>query len=91
VDWNVETSLETNHEAYYSIIPQAVMERRFPGSRRSYFKFKEGTFTGSDMNLIQTALVSHYHPAWRGIVEARKNAFQQAGMIGWGTLLLFAA
>jgi CTP:molybdopterin cytidylyltransferase MocA len=91
VDWNVTTSLETDHEAYYSIIPRATMEQRFPGSRRSYFKFKEGTFTGSDMNLIQTALASHYHPAWRGIVAARKNVLKQASMVGWGTLVLFAA
>jgi molybdopterin-guanine dinucleotide biosynthesis protein A len=32
VDWNVNTSLETDHEAYYSLIPAAEMERRFPGS-----------------------------------------------------------
>jgi CTP:molybdopterin cytidylyltransferase MocA len=88
VDWNVKTSLETDHEAYYSLIPAAEMERRFPGSRRSFFRLKEGRFSGSDMNVFQTALVGHYHPAWQAIVEARKNVFKQAGLVGVDTLLL---
>ena len=90
VDWNITTSLETDHEAYYSLIPAEAMERRFPGSRRTFFKLKEGRFSGSDMNLFQTALVGHYHPAWQAIVDARKNVLKQAGLVGLDTLLLMA-
>jgi GTP:adenosylcobinamide-phosphate guanylyltransferase len=88
VDWNVSTSLETDHDAYYSFIPAADMERRFPGSRRTFFKLKEGRFSGSDMNVFQTALVGKYHPAWQAIVDSRKNVFKQAGLVGVDTLLL---
>jgi CTP:molybdopterin cytidylyltransferase MocA len=88
VDWIVTTSLATDHEAYYSVIPAEAMERRFPGSRRSFYQLKDGRFTGSDINIIQTALVGHYHPAWRAIVDARKNLFKQASLIGLDTLLL---
>lgn len=88
VDWNITTSLETDHEAYYSLIPAADMERRFPGSKRSFFRLKEGRFSGSDMNLFQTSLVGHYHPAWQAIIDARKNVFKQAGLVGLDTLLL---
>jgi CTP:molybdopterin cytidylyltransferase MocA len=87
VDWNVSTSLETDHEAYYSLISDTDMERRFPGARRSYFKLKEGRFCGGDMNLFRTSLVGHYHPAWRGLVDARKSVLKQAGLVGLGTLL----
>ena len=90
VDWNVSTSLETDHDAYYSFIPAADMERRFPGSRRTFFKLKEGRFSGSDMNVFQTALVGKYHPAWQAIIDARKNVFKQAGLVGLDTLLLLA-
>jgi GTP:adenosylcobinamide-phosphate guanylyltransferase len=90
VDWNVETSLQTDHELYYSLIPQAAMEKRFPGSKRSYFKLKDGTYTGGDMNLIATRMMKGYHPAWRGIVDRRKNILKQASLIGFDTLLLFA-
>lgn len=90
VDWVVETSLQTDHDVYYSLIPQVEMERRFPGSRRSYFRLKDGTFTGGDMTLVATALVKGYDPRWQAIIEARKNVFKQASLIGFDTLFLLA-
>jgi CTP:molybdopterin cytidylyltransferase MocA len=90
VDWNINTSLETDHEAYYSLIPAADMERRFPGSNRTFFRLKEGRFSGSDMNVFSTSLVGHYHPSWQAIVAARKNVLKQASLVGFDTLLLMA-
>lgn len=89
IEWLVQTCLETDHEAYYSLVPHHLMEQRFPGSRRSFFRLKDGRFTGSDMNLLQLALVGHYHPAWQAVVAARKHIGQQARLIGLGTLLLY--
>ena len=91
VDWVVETSLATEHDLYYSIVTQAAMEARFPGSKRSFFRLKEGRFSGGDMNVLRTEVVSHLHPAWQGIVAARKSALKQARLIGLDTLALFAA
>jgi CTP:molybdopterin cytidylyltransferase MocA len=90
VDWNVNTSLETDDEIYYSVIPQAAMEARFPGSRRSYFKFKDATVTAGDMNLVATSLITHIPPAMEALIEARKNIFQQAAIIGFDTLFKLA-
>jgi GTP:adenosylcobinamide-phosphate guanylyltransferase len=90
VDWIVTTSLETNHEAYYSLIPREKMETRFTGSKRSYFYFKDGIFTGSDVNLIATSLVAQGHAKAPALIEARKNIFRQAQLIGFDVLLLFA-
>ena len=90
VNWTVNTALTTDHEASYSLITEADMERRFPGAHRSYFTLKEGRFCGGDMTLIQTALVTHYSPAWNTIVGARKNILKQAGLIGFDTLLRMA-
>ncbi len=90
VDWNVNTSLESDDEIYYSVIPQAAMEQRFPGSRRSYFKFKDATVTAGDMNLVATSLVAHIPPAMQALIESRKNIFQQAAIIGFDTLFKLA-
>jgi len=88
VDWIITTCLATDHEVYYGLISQADMERRFPGSRRSYFALKEGRYCGSDIILLSTRLVGHYHPAWNEIVGARKNILRQASIVGFDTLLL---
>ncbi len=90
VNWIIKTALETDHEIYYSLIPAADMDRRFPGSKRTFFKLKDGQFTGSDINVFATGLVGHVHPAWRALVDARKNVLKQASLIGFDTLLLMA-
>jgi CTP:molybdopterin cytidylyltransferase MocA len=88
VDWMVDTCLATDHEVYYGLISQDDMERRFPGSNRTYFALKEGRFCGSDIIVVATSLVGHYHPGWNDIVGARKNIFKQASLVGFDTLLL---
>jgi CTP:molybdopterin cytidylyltransferase MocA len=90
VTWAIETGLQGEQDVCYSLVPAEAMERRFPGSRRTFFRLKEGRFTGSDMNLFRTSMVHNVHPGWRGIVEARKNVLKQASLIGFDTLLLFA-
>jgi len=90
VDWIVTTALETDHEAYYSLIPREKMEARFPGSKRSYFYFKDGVFTGGDINLMSADLLAHGHAKAPALIETRKDIFQQARLIGWDVLLLFA-
>jgi len=88
VDWWVNTCLASDHEIYYGLISEADMERRFPGSRRSYFALKEGRFCGSDIIMLSTALAGNYSPAWNEIVGARKNILRQASIIGFDTMLL---
>lgn len=90
VDWNVATSLQTDHEAYYSVIPRPVMEARFPNARRTYFRAKEGQFTAGDVSLMAVALVRHPPPIMQALVETRKNIPRQAQLIGLGTLVKFA-
>lgn len=90
VDWSVTTALQTDHEGYYALIPREKMEARFPGSKRSYFYFKDGVFTGADINLLATALVTGGHPMAPALIAARKSIFRQAALIGYKTLLLFA-
>lgn len=89
VNWNVETSLQTDHDGYYSVISRENMERRFPGSKRSYFRFKEGLYTAGDMNLFATRVIKHIPPQVQALTETRKDILKQAGIIGYGFLLRF--
>jgi len=58
VDWVVNAALQTDLEAYYNVIPREVMEKRFPGSKRSYTRLRDVEVWGGDMNLIKTSLVT---------------------------------
>lgn len=89
VDWSVSTSLETDHDGYYSLIRRETMEQRYPGAHRTYFRFKEGWFTAGDMHVLSTRLLTQQHTVWERIVAARKSVARQASLIGIKTLLLF--
>jgi GTP:adenosylcobinamide-phosphate guanylyltransferase len=88
VDWEIETTSRTDLDAYYTIIRKEVMEKRFPNSRRTYTRLKDMQVCGGDMNVIRTMAASGNDQLWERIIAARKNAFKQASLIGYDTLLL---
>jgi NDP-sugar pyrophosphorylase family protein len=88
VDWLVNTTMQTDHDVYYTVITREVMEARFPKSKRSYTRLKDVEVCGGDMNMIRTSMVTANEEIWTRILAARKNVFKQASLIGFGTLLL---
>ncbi len=88
VDWEVNTAMETDHDAYYNVIKREVMEARYPGSRRSYVHLKDMEVCGGDMNVVRAQTVTANEALWKKIVDARKSALKQASLLGYDTLLL---
>jgi GTP:adenosylcobinamide-phosphate guanylyltransferase len=88
VDWSVNTSLETDDDIYYSVVPREVMENRFPESRRSFIRIKDMEVCGADMNMIRISVATGRDKLWNSLIAARKNAFKQAALIGYDTLIL---
>jgi CTP:molybdopterin cytidylyltransferase MocA len=87
VDALVEECLRTDHELYYSVIERSVMEKRFPGSRRSYVHLREGDFAGGDIIVVRPSLGVTDRDMWNELAAARKNALRQARLIGPGLFL----
>jgi GTP:adenosylcobinamide-phosphate guanylyltransferase len=85
IDWTVDTTMQTDYDLHYLIVERSVMETRFPGSRRSYVRLKEGEFCGGDMNVIRSRLAGDQR-LWERIVAARKNALKQAALVGLDVL-----
>jgi len=88
VDWVISSAMQTDEDAYYNVIPREVMERVFPGSKRSYTKLKDMEICGGDMNLVRTSLVTSNDDIWQKLIASRKNVFKQAALIGYDTLFL---
>lgn len=88
VDWMIAEAVKTDHEVYYNVISRADMESRFPGSKRSYIHFKDMVVCGGDMTIFQTSLITMENSLINKLIEARKNIFEQAAILGYGTLLL---
>ena len=88
VDWLVGQGLHMDYDLVYSVVPRSVMEGTFPGSNRSYIKFKDIDICGGDINLISTRLMQHATGLWEQLAESRKSAMKQLSMVGFDTLLL---
>jgi hypothetical protein len=88
VDWMVNTTMETDHDIYYSVITRQVMEARFPTSKRSYTRLKDVEICGGDMNMIRAQTVTRNEALWERLLAARKNALKQAALLGYDNLFL---
>jgi GTP:adenosylcobinamide-phosphate guanylyltransferase len=88
IDWSVNTSLETDDDLYYSVVPREVMENRYPGSNRSFIRLKDMEVCGADMNVIRISVATGRDKLWNSLIAARKNVFKQAALIGYDTLIL---
>ncbi len=87
VDGFIEECLASDADMYYPVVERAVMEGRFPGSRRSYVHLREGDFCGGDMLLLRPSLTVQQRETLRSLVGARKGALQQAHAVGLDLLL----
>lgn len=89
LDWEIHAVERDDFDICYNVIDRHVMEKRFPDSRRSYYHLKNMEICGGDLNTIRTGFFEEDNPYWRKLIEARKNAFQQAALVGVDTLLMF--
>ena len=88
VDWAVETAERDDGDFYYNLITREVMEKRYPGSNRTFFKLKDAEVCGGDMNVARVAAATGNDELWEKLISSRKNPFKQASLFGFGTLFL---
>jgi GTP:adenosylcobinamide-phosphate guanylyltransferase len=86
VDWVVNTDMQTRVDVYYHLIQREVMEKRYPGSKRTWTHLKDMEVCGGDLNVGRISLLlSEETDLWDKITDARKSPLKQAAMIGFGT------
>ena len=88
VDWEVETTLQTDVDICYNVARRETIEARYPGSRRTFIKLKDMEVCGGDMNVVRTSVASANMDIWKKLIESRKSPIKQASMLGLDTLLL---
>jgi GTP:adenosylcobinamide-phosphate guanylyltransferase len=86
VDWVVNTAMQTKLDVYYNVVQREVMEKRFPGSKRTWTRFKDMEVCGGDMNVARVkTLTGEDTDLWVKITNSRKSPLKQAALIGFGT------
>lgn len=87
VDDYIKMCQPFDHGIYYNLVTRETMERRFPGSKRTFTKLKGIEVAGGDMTLIQTSLIDVNRALWDALADARKHAWQLARAVGFRVLI----
>ncbi len=74
---------------YYTMVRQEDMERRFPGSKRTFVRFSDQSLAGGDMIIARPELAQENRELLDSLVQGRKHAWKIARMIGPLTLIRF--
>lgn len=76
-------------DLYYTIIPRSVCESAFPGSKRTYFRLREGAFTGGNVHMIKKITFINNLSLEEQIFAMRKKPLSLIRMLGIGFVLKF--
>lgn len=76
---------------YYPIVPKELNAQRYPSTRRTYVRLKEGTFTGGNIFLVNPDIVSRSLAVANRIIENRKNPLTLCRILGWRFVFKFIA
>jgi len=76
-------------DIYYPIISREEMNAKFPGTKRTYARLKEGDFTGGNLGLIDSRVFEKNRDFIEKVYSLRKSPFKLAQILGFGFILKF--
>lgn len=74
---------------YYAIVKKEANEARFPRVVRTYARLKEGVFTGGNLFLVRTSIISQCVDMGKKLVAKRKNPIALARLLGLSLVIRF--
>ena len=76
---------------FYPIVPQTAIESRFPTARKTYVQLTDGVFCGGSAMVFDPSLLDRVRPLVERLVAGRKKPWLLAQLVGWSTVMKFAA
>ncbi|MFO8150849.1 MAG: nucleotidyltransferase family protein [Trueperaceae bacterium] len=91
LDWMRDRALEGGADATICAVERAVMEARFPSSKRTFVRLRDAELCGGHVAAFRLAIVDRGVELAERLVNARKNPWQIAALVGPGTLAALMA
>ncbi len=76
---------------YYPIVPQTVLEDRYPGARKTFIRVVDGSFTGGSLFVFSPRVVDKVRDFAEKVLRARKKPWLMAQLFGWSTVMKFSS
>ncbi len=86
VDWMIREVEEMDADLFYNVITRQVMENAFPGSKRTYIRFRDLEVCGGDLNALRLSFLTGGNAFFDKIINSRKNPLKQASLFGFDIL-----
>src|SRR5690606_15700089 len=80
---------EAGGDFHYPIVERAVYEAAFPGSRRTWVRLRDGTFTGGNLFLAEARVAAGALDLVERFYANRKNPLGLARLLGLGTIAAY--
>ena len=87
VDHFITESEKAGADLCYPIVTRESNELKYPGTKRTYAKLKDGTFTGGNMFYINPRVVEGSADLARRLVGYRKKPWKMCSVLGWDFVL----
>jgi len=75
----------------WAIVPREEVQKRFPHGHRTYVHLREGSFTGTNLVLVNPVFVVRHQDLVRQFYQHRKSPLRLAGILGAGFVLRLLA
>lgn len=91
IDELVDRFVSARADFCYPVCLKEDVERKYPGSKRTYAKLREGTFTGGNVFFARKQVVDRAWPLLTLMVRHRKSPVRMASFLGVPLLLKLIA
>lgn len=85
----IERSKEVKADFCYPIVRKEVCEAKFPKTKRTYAKIKDGTFTGGNIFITKVGLVKQKLPQVKQFLAYRKKPLKLARILGFSIVVKY--
>jgi|LSQX01.3.fsa_nt_gb GTP:adenosylcobinamide-phosphate guanylyltransferase len=82
----IKRAMDSGADFCYPIVEKSIMEEKFPGIKRTYSKFKEGTFSGGNIFFINPSVVRFCFKKAQELIDNRKEPIKMARVLGFKIL-----
>ncbi|MGL5206747.1 MAG: nucleotidyltransferase family protein, partial [Acidaminococcaceae bacterium] len=80
---------DQNADVFYPIIPKSACLRDFPEGKRTYVTFRDGSFTGGNILLVNPRIVASCKEVAEQVFAKRKYPWKLCSWLGWSFVLRF--
>ena len=74
-------------DCYYPIVMKSIIEKKFPGGKRTYIPLREGHFSGGNVFLVNPKAILRNEAVFKRMIRDRKNVVKLVSFLGFSFLL----